>query len=102
MVRPTVDSNFLSYTCSSLHVFLFIWLKKITVPKCFFFCLFTIFVDLDVVADGIFREDHDEMVIVRDIELFSMCEHHLVPFHGRVSVGYLPLGKILGLSKIAR
>ena len=57
---------------------------------------------IGVVSQGIFNEDHDEMVIVRDIELYSLCEHHLVPFQGRVSVGYLPRGKVLGLSKIAR
>ena len=60
------------------------------------------FLLVGVVAQGIFNEDHDEMVIVRDIELYSLCEHHLVPFQGRVSVGYLPHGKVLGLSKIAR
>ena len=55
-----------------------------------------------VVNEGIFDENHDEMVVVRDIEMFSLCEHHLVPFYGRVSVGYLPSGKVLGLSKVAR
>ncbi|CAI8006093.1 GTP cyclohydrolase 1 [Geodia barretti] len=55
-----------------------------------------------VVGDGIFQENHEEMVVVKDIELFSLCEHHLVPFFGRVSVGYLPQGQVLGLSKVAR
>lgn len=55
-----------------------------------------------MVNEGIFNENHDEMVVVRDIEMFSLCEHHLVPFYGLVSVGYLPSGKVLGLSKVAR
>uniref|UniRef100_A0A3B3QHH9 GTP cyclohydrolase 1 n=2 Tax=Paramormyrops kingsleyae TaxID=1676925 RepID=A0A3B3QHH9_9TELE len=56
----------------------------------------------DVLNDAIFDEGHDDMVIVKDIDMFSMCEHHLVPFTGTVHVGYLPCKKVLGLSKLVR
>ena len=55
-----------------------------------------------VVGEGIFKEDHDNMIMVRDIELYSMCEHHMLPFFGKAHVAYIPNGKIVGLSKIPR
>jgi GTP cyclohydrolase I len=55
-----------------------------------------------VVGEGIFKEEHDNMIMVRDIELYSMCEHHMLPFFGKAHVAYIPNGKIVGLSKIPR
>jgi GTP cyclohydrolase IA len=56
----------------------------------------------EVVGKGIFKEEHDNMIMVRDIELYSMCEHHMLPFFGKAHVAYIPDGKIVGLSKIPR
>jgi GTP cyclohydrolase I len=56
----------------------------------------------EIVGDALFSEEYDDLVLVRDINFFSLCEHHLLPFFGRVHVAYLPKGKVVGLSKVPR
>jgi len=56
----------------------------------------------DIVAGAVFDQDYDEMVLVKDIPFYSLCEHHMLPFFGSCHVGYLPKGKVVGLSKIPR
>lgn len=56
----------------------------------------------EVIGDALFEEDHENMVMVRDIELYSMCEHHMLPFFGKAHIAYIPDGKIVGLSKVPR
>lgn len=73
------------------------------VEKSFKFLTSGYAVDVDALIHGaLFQETYDEMVVVRDIEFYSLCEHHLIPFFGKCHVAYLPDGKILGLSKVPR
>src|SRR5438105_11956592 len=55
-----------------------------------------------VIGNAVFTETHDNMIMVRDIELYSLCEHHMLPFFGKAHIAYIPAGKIVGLSKLPR
>jgi GTP cyclohydrolase I len=57
---------------------------------------------VDIVSDALFEEEYDDLVLVRDVELYSLCEHHLLPFFGTAHIGYLPRGRVIGLSKLPR
>lgn len=56
----------------------------------------------DVIGDALFEHEGSQMIVVQDIEFYSMCEHHVLPFFGKVSIGYIPDGRIVGISKLAR